>query len=204
MKRYIKERIFRRPPKKPKFFRQKDKFLARYPGYEIGDGSYGIPDVFDWNEGATLRIGSFCSIGDNVRIYLGGHHRLDWVSCYPFPEFIEQAKKIADYGGSNGDVTIGSDVWIASNAVVLSGVCIGHGAVVANSSVVTRDVEPYAIVAGNPAKLLRYRFDENTRTRLLDIRWWDWPLEEIFSISHLLCGNDMEAFFEYSSGRECK
>lgn len=201
MYQYLKqiERFFRSKRKKrlvddsPLFARTK-KFRHKYPDYEIGLGSYGLPIVFDWQEDSTLKIGSFCSISDNVRIYLGGHHRTDWASSYPFPAFVNQAAHITEYGFSNGDVIIGSDVWLCANAIILSGVTIGHGAVIANGAVVTKNVEPYAIMGGNPAKLIRYRFDEPIRNRLLHTAWWEWPETKILSKVELLCSNDIEAF----------
>lgn len=117
------------------------------------------------------------------------------------PHEVPQARHIADYGGTNGDVVIGSDVWIGTNALILSGVTIGHGAVIASGAVVTRDVEPYSIVGGNPARHLRYRFDRETIDRLLDIRWWEWPLEEVFGSVQQLCTDDLEAFFRYAQER---
>lgn len=174
--------------------RRTAKFCAQYPDYTIGLGSYGMPIVFDGNHDSTLKIGAFCSISDNVRIFLGGIHRSDWVSNYPFPAFVREAAHIPEYDLSNGDVVIGSDVWLCANCIILSGVTIGHGAVVANGAIVTKDVEPYSIVAGNPAKIIRYRFEEPIRKRLLDTAWWDWPEAEILSKVELLCNDDIERF----------
>lgn len=126
-------------------------------------GSYGIPLVHDWKEGSTLKIGSFCSfcsIAEDVNIFLGGHHRSDWITTFPFPAFISTPEPIEGYAFSRGDVVIGNDVWLCTGAVILSGVIIGHGAVVAAGAVVTQDVEPYSIVAGNPARCVRSRFAE--------------------------------------------
>ncbi len=189
--------LLRKPPKPPKLHRAQEKFRERYPHYPIGVGTYGMPEVHDWNEGSTLRIGSYSSIAGNVQIYLGGHHRIDWVSCFPFPAFVEEAAHIPDYGGTRGDVLIGSDVWLCSNSIVLSGVSIGHGAVVANGSVVSRDVAPYSVVAGNPAQHLRWRFPEEQRQALLASAWWDWPESEVRAVTHLLCSPDIGAFLDY-------
>lgn len=197
LKRLFKEKILgKKKPANYQFFRQKEKFLRHYPDYTIGDGSYGIPIVHDWHEGSTLSIGSYCSISANVQIFLGGHHRLDWVSTYPFPEFVDAARDITGYGGTNGDVVIGSDVWICANVIILSGVTIGHGAVIANGAVVTKDVEPYAIVGGNPARVLRYRFDPDTISRLLATAWWDWPCEKVFAEVRGLCSSDISLFLQ--------
>jgi len=196
------QRLFgRKPPKLPKLLRAQAKFRQRYPQYSIGTGTYGMPQVHDWNEGATLKIGAYSSLAGNVQIYLGGHHRTDWVSCFPFPAFVEEVAHIADYGGTRGDVVIGSDVWVCSNSIILSGVTIGHGAVIANGSVVTRDVEPYAVVAGNPAQQVRWRFAEEQRQALLETSWWDWPEAEVRAVAHLLCSADIAAFLDYARRR---
>lgn len=188
-------------PEIPRFLRPQVRFRARYPNYEIGLGSYGMPYVHDWDEGSTLRIGSYCSIADNVQIFLGGHHRADWVSTYPFPAYLPEASDIREYGGTRGDVVIGSDVWICANSTILSGVNIGHGAVIANGAVVSRDVEPYSIVAGNPATRIRWRFDEHIRNELLNIAWWEWPEEEIRRTVSLLCSDDLAGFLRYARSR---
>lgn len=194
----------RKPAKPPKLLRAQVKFRQSYPQYSIGTGTYGMPQVHDWNEGATLKIGAYSSLAGNVQIYLGGHHRTDWVSCFPFPAFIEEAAHIVDYGGTRGDVVIGSDVWICSNSIILSGVTIGHGAVIANGSVVTRDVAPYAVIAGNPAQQVRWRFAEEQRLALLETTWWDWPEAEVRGIAHLLCSQDISAFLDYARRRSAQ
>src|SRR5690606_35017201 len=111
---------------------------------------------------------------------------------------ISDASHISEYGGSRGDVVIGSDVWLCSNCTILSGVTIGTGAVVAAGAVVARDVAPYSIVAGNPAKVISWRFDEKTREELLATEWWLWPREEIIKAVELLCSKDIQGFIEYA------
>ncbi|TLX55234.1 antibiotic acetyltransferase [Stutzerimonas nosocomialis] len=175
-------------------------FRFRYPDYEIGEGSYGVPDVRDFGDGSTLRIGSYTSIAADVRILLGGNHRVDWLSSFPFPAMFEEVSHI-DYNGTRGDVIIGSDVWLCTGCMVLSGITIGHGAVVAAGAIVTRDVEPYSIVAGNPARHMRWRFDAEHRDALLASQWWSWPEREIRSVAKLLCSTDMTAFTEYVARR---
>ncbi|HEX5127349.1 MAG TPA: CatB-related O-acetyltransferase, partial [Rhodocyclaceae bacterium] len=129
----------------------------RYPQYSIGRGTYGDDLlVRNWNEGTTLRIGNYCSIAAGVKIYLGGEHRTDWVTTYPFSALWPEAAHIEGHPRSKGDVTIGNDVWIGTEAMILSGVTIGDGAVIGARAVVSRDVPPYAIVAGNPASVVRY------------------------------------------------
>lgn len=188
--------------KLPKIHRDTRKLQDRYPNYTFGMGTYGMPKVHDWNEGSTLKVGAFTSIAGNVDIFLGGHHRTDWISCYPFPVYMEEAAHIEDFGGTNGDVIIGNDSWICSNVTILSGVTIGDGAIVAAGSIVTKDVEPYSIVAGNPARHIKWRFDEDTIDTLLKSKWWTWPEAEIRKISPLLCSNDIKAFKEYCQNRQ--
>jgi acetyltransferase-like isoleucine patch superfamily enzyme len=151
--------LLRKPPKPPKLHRAQEKFRERYPHYPIGVGTYGMPEVHDWNEGSTLRIGAYSSIAGNVQIYLGGHHRIDWVSCFPFPAFVEEAAHIPDYGGTRGDVVIGSDVWLGARVFVGAGVTIGDGCVVSAGSVVSRSLPPGSIAVGVPARVVRRRED---------------------------------------------
>ena len=201
IERFIRQKIFKRGKKKTrenKCFQINTKFTEKYPDYAIGIGTYGMPQVHDWQQGTTLTIGAYGSIAANVQIFLGGHHRVDWVTTYPFPERLAAQTGIEDCVASNGDVNIGSDVWLASNAIILSGVTIGHGAVIANAAVVTKDVEPYSIVGGNPAKHLKYRFSSSIRERLLAVKWWDFPNEIIANNINQLCSNDIDVFLEFA------
>lgn len=163
--------------------------LTRRYGFAIGEFSYGRPKVRFPESGSRLTIGRFCSIADKVEILLGGNHRVDWASTYPFgafPDLWPGAGGHADFHASRGDVEIGHDVWLGSGAMILSGVTIGHGAVVAARAVVTRDVPPYAIVAGNPARVIRSRFDEDTIAGLVETAWWDLAHTEIEPLIPLL------------------
>ncbi|MBE7927513.1 CatB-related O-acetyltransferase [Pseudomonas saudiphocaensis] len=186
----------------PRLHRAQIRFNQRYPNYVVGIGTYGIPIVHDWGEGSTLKIGKYCSIANNVQILLGGLHRTDWITTFPFPAYIEEASQIKDYGGTKGSVLIGNDVWLCTDSIVLSGVTIGHGAVVACGAVVTRNVEPYSIVAGNPARHVRWRFDEKERERLLSINWWDWQEQEVRQAASILCSTDIEALISYAATRK--
>ncbi|MCJ2080098.1 CatB-related O-acetyltransferase [Methylobacterium sp. J-090] len=163
--------------------------LAKRHGFSIGAYSYGRPKVRFPESGRRLTIGRFCSIADKVEILLGGGHRLDWVSTYPFAAMAGLWPGLdapAEYHASRGDVTIGSDVWLGSGCLVLSGVTIGHGAVVAAHAVVSRDVPPYAVVAGNPARVVRHRFDPDTVAALLETAWWDLPPAAVAGLVPLL------------------
>lgn len=176
-----------------KFEKQTRRFKRTYPQYTIGRGSYGVPEVHDWNEGSSLKIGAFCSISAYVQIFLGGEHRLDWVTTSPLSYMFETAD-IQNYGQSKGDVIIGNDVWICANAVILPGVTIGDGAVIANGAIVTRDVEPYSVVAGNPAKNIKFRFSPEVIAQLLDVCWWNWPEALIKKHITSLQSNDIHNF----------
>lgn len=159
----------------------------KYAEYvDVGDFTYGNPIILSWGEGSKLNIGKFCSIADNVTIFLGGEHRSDWITTYPFNMLLKSFEHIQGHPKTKGDVIIGNDVWIGKGAVILSGITIGDGAVVGAESLVTKDVEPYSIVGGNPAKHLKYRFDKRTIKKLLEIKWWDKELGEIGSIIPLL------------------
>ena len=171
----------------------------RYRQYRIGDFTYGRPQISQWNESqsAMLTIGRFCSIATGAQILLGGNHRADWPTTYPFPEFFVRHASIGEYESSKGNVNIGNDVWIGMDAMVLSGVTIGDGAVVAARAVCAKDVPPYAIVAGNPARIVRYRFEEDVIAALLKIRWWDWPIEDVHNAVPLLLQTDIGKFIEW-------
>jgi acetyltransferase-like isoleucine patch superfamily enzyme len=202
IQRYREKRAKRAIRKLPKIERGMARFKLRYPEYTFGRGSYGLPHVYDWKEGSTLSIGAYCSIAEGVQIFLGGHHRTDWVTTFPFPAMVEQASHISGYSGTNGDVNIGNDVWLCSNSTILSGVTVGDGAIVAAGALVTRDVEPYAVVGGNPARFLRWRFPEEQRLLLLQSAWWDWPEAELLGLADKLCSDDIESFLAYARQRQ--
>ena len=146
----------------------------------VGEFTYGNPRVYSWENRTSIKIGKYCSIAADVTILLGGEHRLDWVSTFPFMEFQEdwpEASLLEGHPSSKGDIFIGNDVWIGNGATILSGVRIGHGAVVGAGSLVSRDVPDYSIVNGNPLRLNRMRFEEEIISALLEIAWWDWPTE---------------------------
>ena len=138
--------------------------------------------------GDRLVIGKFCSIACGAKFLLNSaNHTLTSASTYPFPIFYEawglERSRVTDAWDNRGDIVIGNDVWIGYEAVVLAGVTIGDGAIIGARAVVTRDVLPYTIVGGVPAKPIRKRFDERSIDKLLALRWWDWPQEKI--LQHL-------------------
>jgi len=165
--------------------------------YVFGEYTYGKPKILDWGEGAHLTVGKFCSIAENVHIFLGGNHRTDWITTYPFSALIDEfpeAKHIKGHPATKGDVTIGNDVWIGYGAVILSGITIGDGAVIGAFSVVTKNVYPYEIVAGNPAKVIKKRFNDEAISYLLEIAWWNWPINKISSEVNFLCNDEVLEF----------
>lgn len=131
-----------------------------------------------------LIIGKFCSIACGTKfLFNSGNHSLKSLSTYTFPIFFEEwnldRTRVKDAWDNKGDIVIGNDVWIGYEAVIMAGVTIGDGAVIGTRAVVTKDVEPYTIVGGVPAKPIRKRYPDTTIARLLELKWWDWPRERI-------------------------
>ena len=168
----------------------------RYPQYQIGRGTYGDLSVLAFGEAATLSIGNYTSIADGVKVFLGGEHRIDWVTTFPFNVLWESARKQKGHPKTKGNVHIGNDVWIGTEALISSGVTIGDGAVVGARAMVTRDVAPYAVVAGNPARVVKFRFDAQVVERLIELKWWDWHEREIEKAMPELLNNQIQLFLE--------
>ena len=158
----------------------KRKLLKKYPDndvvamnifdldrFEIGKYSYGELNVVSFNSQSNLKIGNYVSIAQNVTFLLDVEHYLNHLSTFPFK--VKCLKTVKDEAFSKGDIKVGDDVWIGYGATIMSGVSIGQGAVVAAGAVVTKDVPPYAIVGGVPAKVIKYRFDKERIDQLLKI-----------------------------------
>ena len=165
---YIKLKIFKK--KYRKLNKHNSTFINNYCDLSkiiVGKKTYGDINVTDWSPSDTkLYIGSYCSIAPGVQFLLGGEHQINSISTFPF--------KVKEFGYSReavskGNIVIKDDVWIGINAIICSGVTVGQGAIIAAGAVVTKDVEPYSIVGGTPAKLIKYRFDKECITRLLKI-----------------------------------
>lgn len=173
-----------------------------YSGYYHGHGFDECARFLLPDEGADkLVIGSFCSIGSGAAFIMAGNqgHRTDWISTFPF-FFMPDVPSFA--GAENGyrpagDTVIGNDVWIGSEAIVMPGVRIGDGAVIGTRALVTRDVEPYAIVGGNPARTIRKRFGDEEIAQLLELRWWDWTDDELGRARPLLTSGDVAALHRH-------
>lgn len=151
--------------------------------------------------GDKLKIGKFCSIACGAKfIFTSANHKMASLSTYPFPIFFAEwgldAKNIRDAWDNKGDIVVGSDVWIGYEAVILSGVHIGDGAIIGARAVVTKDVAPYTIVGGVPAKPIRRRFDDETIEKLESLRWWNWDAEKIRACIPAIQSGDIAALEE--------
>ncbi|EMI55029.1 Chloramphenicol O-acetyltransferase [Rhodopirellula sallentina SM41] len=184
-----------------------------HPRMEIGDftyfghleelsdyASYLAPFLFPLSP-ERLVIGKFCQIAHGVRIITSSaNHSMRGFSTYPFNNFrmskqttLEEIQAMFQVSAPKGDTVIGNDVWIGMEGVVMPGVTIGDGAIVGARSIVAKDVAPYSIVTGNPAKPARQRFDDEVIASLLQIRWWDWPTELIESNLEAITGANISA-----------
>lgn len=182
------------------FVKASNIFVGDYTYFD--DGRYGVDKFEEYNvlynydfSKVKLVIGKFCAIAAETKFIMTGDHKLDAISTYPFPIFQhgwENAYEIKDLP-VKGDIIIGNDVWLGYDSLVKNGVTIGDGAIVAARAVVVKDVPPYAVVAGNPAKVVKMRFEDTDITRLLSIAWWDWDIDEINRNLDLICNLDIDA-----------
>lgn len=167
----------------------------------VGKWSYGNPTIFKWDKNSRLKIGNFCSLGPEIKIYLGGEHRTDWLTTFPFPasqfhKSFDKAIKIKNFHFSNGDIYIGNDVWIGGHTIILSGSIIGDGCVIGAGSVVRGSLEPFTIYAGNPIKKIRNRFKKTIKKKIINSQWWNLDDKIINEISINLCSNNYKEFFK--------
>jgi len=187
------------------------KNIIKSPNIIVGDYTYydDFTDPYNFEKnvlyhfdfiGDKLIIGKFCAIASDVKFVMnGGNHETSPISTFPFGIFGDDWEKIN--GGvdlnekykSKGDTIISNDVWIGHDALIMPGIKIGNGAIIATRAVVTKDVPAYAIVGGNPAKVLRMRFADTDVERLLKISWWDWPVRKITNNLKLINAADIEA-----------
>lgn len=168
----------------------------------VGRYTYGHTNsiVHSWDENTKVIIGNFCSLGSEIEFFLGGNHRTDWITTFPFGHIHTDIFNTFNGNGhpaTKGNIVIGNDVWIGMGSKIMSGVIIGDGAVIAANSVVTKNVEPYTLVGGNPAKFIKKRFSNDIIELLLKIKWWEWEDEKINNNLHILCDNDLEKLKNY-------
>ena len=167
------------------------KNIITNPQIIVGDYTYydDTEDVYNFEKnvlylfdfiGDKLIIGKFCQIASGVRFIMNGaNHAMGGISTYPFEVFGKSWSNTISNDLNKGDTVIGNDVWIGNSVTIMPGVKIGHGAIIGTNTLVTKDVAPYTIVGGNPGKLIRNRFDQQTIDFLLELAWWDWPIERI-------------------------
>ena len=168
----------------------------------IGDFTYisesnfknNILGCYDWIQDKLI-IGKYCQIGKDVKFLLNGvNHEMDCISTYPFYIFEDwnQPRPENDAFKLKGDIIIGNDVWIGQGSSILPGVKIGNGAIIGYNSVVSKDIPSYAIAAGNPCKVIKYRFDKQTIKELEELRWWDLPIDKVKLIANNLKSADIK------------
>ncbi|MCY9878936.1 type B chloramphenicol O-acetyltransferase [Vibrio natriegens] len=173
-------------------------YSGYYHGHSFDDcARYLSPDRDDVDK---LIIGSFCSIGSGAVFMMAGNqgHRNDWISTFPFfYQDNEDFAEAVDGFQCAGNTVVGNDVWIGSEAMIMSGVTIGHGAIIASRAVVTKDVAPYEVVGSNPAKHIKFRFSSEQIAMLLEMEWWNWSDSQLKGCITLLCSADIEGLHQY-------
>ena len=185
------------------------KNIVKNPNIHVGDYTYyhDFEDVANFEKnvkyhfdfvGDKLIIGKFCMIASDVCFIMNGaNHLSNAISAYPFAIFGKDWKHAMDGKDypMKGNTVVGNDVWIGYKATIMPGVQIGDGAIIASNATVVKDVEPYSVVRGNPAKLIRKRFSDEEITKLLQLQWWDWPIEKITeNIDKLTSENILDLF----------
>jgi len=176
------------------------KFQSSKGIVRVGEYTYGDPQVLSFCDKDIVFIGKFCSIADDVVIVAGGEHRYNRVSTFPLKSRFLKNQEMDSY--NKGPVIIGNDVWIGTRATILSGVRIGHGAVVGAAAVVAHDVPPYAIVVGIPARIVGYRFSKSQIAKLLEISWWNWSIKKILANIDYFYGDVNDFITAFSCSNE--
>lgn len=163
----------------------------------IGEYSYGGLMVSRSYPGSKLNVGKFCSFGQGIQVVFWGKHQMGDITTYPFCNLHGLGWPPVSCSEVKGeDVRIGSDVWIANNALIMQGADIGDGSVIGAHSIVGGKVEPYSLVVGNPARLVRKRFSEDKIAMLLEMKWWDWPIEKVKEHLQAISSPDVDYLYE--------
>jgi acetyltransferase-like isoleucine patch superfamily enzyme len=163
---------------------------------KIGEFSYFGGDIIRRGGMNTITIGKYCSIANGVIFDSGFNHNMNFVSTYPFNSNIPACSHLTGHPICKGDILIGNDVWIGEDAMIMGGVTIGDGAVIAARSIVTKDVKPYSMVAGMPAKFKKYRFTEDQIQSLLKIKWWNLPNQKVIENAKHLMSGEIDEFIK--------
>ena len=184
------------------------KNIIKSPKIVVGDYTYyddpvdvhnfekNVLYLFDFID-EKLIIGKFCQIATGVRFIMNGaNHAMDGISTYPFKVMGKSWAQIPMNVVSKGDTTIGNDVWIGNNVTIMQGIKIGDGAIIGTNALVTKNVEPYTIVGGNPAKLIRKRFSDHDIDALVKLAWWNWPIEKITENLPAIVAGDVQALIK--------
>lgn len=155
-------------------------------GMIVGAWTYGIEEkgVFGCSTESPLLIGKYCSIAENVSFLCRANHPTHFASTFPFKTLMTRTEPSSSDLECPGPITIGNDVWIGRGATIMPGVTVGHGAVIGTNALVTKDIPPYAVVIGTPAKIIKYRFSDTQISKLLNIRWWDWSDQKIIEVQN--------------------
>ena len=181
------------------------KRLVKAGRVTIGPHSlaYCAPTIRDYMlDNTRIDIGDYCSLSASATIHIGGKHAIDAVTTYPHRILWQMEGAGRDgFPTPTGDSWIGSDVWFGDQVLMLSGIRVGHGVIAGTGAVITKDVPDYAIIGGNPARVLRYRFTEEQIAALLEIAWWDWPEEEVRRAVPLLTSTNVDDFIAYGRAR---
>lgn len=159
----------------------------------IGKYTYGSPERRGLIN--NINIGKFCSIAEGVIVDGGFQHDYNFISTYPFSTKFFECSHLPSHITCKGDVNIGSDVWIGEQAVIMSGVTIGHGAVIGLRAIVSKDVEPYSILVGAPQRVIKKRFNDIEVQMLLQMKWWDWSDERIKECTSLLMSKNINELY---------
>ncbi|SFZ98608.1 N-acetylglutamate synthase [hydrothermal vent metagenome] len=178
-------------------------YSGYYHGHSFDECARYLKD--DTTDVDKLIIGSFCSIGSGAVFMMAGNqgHNHQWASSFPF--FYQDNDIFTDAKDAYervGNTVIGNDVWIGSEAMIMAGIKVGDGAVIASRAVVTKDVEPYSIVGSNPAKHIRFRFSSTEIEMLLEMKWWEWDDEMLKKSISLMCSSDIKGLYEYWKRRK--
>jgi len=173
---------------------------SKVSNIQVGDYTYTadvIPELIAYLPTDIIIIGKFCSLANGAILFGGGEHRVDWVSSYPFRiAFGDPMANKDGHPASKGPTIVGNDVYIGYHAIVLSGVKVGNGVIIGAGAVVTQNIPDYAIVGGNPARVIKMRMTDAQIEDMLKIKWWDWPIEEIKKAIPYLCSDNIQKFID--------